>query len=79
MKKEEAKLLKNVAHSEKKYCGNCRYHNTYDYPDRVFCFVKFQRLDNPVVSALDCCSEWEFKPQECFCLDDTLKKNKKKS
>jgi len=51
----------------------------YEYPDQVFCFVKFQKLEKPVVSTLDHCDQWEYKPQECFCLKDTLKKNKKKT
>jgi len=71
--------LKKVVKSGKRFCGNCRYHNAYDYPDRIFCFVKFQKLGNPVVSALDHCDEWEYNPQECFCLEDTIKKNKKKA
>jgi len=70
--------LKKVVKSGKRFCGNCRYHNAYDYPDRIFCFVKFQKLGNPVVSTLDHCDEWEYNPQECFCLEDTMKKNKKK-
>jgi hypothetical protein len=62
-----------------RFCGNCRYHNSYNYPDQSFCFVKFQKLENPVVSTLDCCDQWTFKPQECFCLDDMLKKHEKKT
>lgn len=71
--------MKKVASSEKRFCGNCRYHNTYDYPNRVFCFVKFQKLSNPIVSTLDNCDEWEYKHQECFCLQDALKRNKEKT
>jgi hypothetical protein len=51
----------------------------YEYPDKIFCFAKFQRRENPVVSTLDCCEEWESKLQDCFCLDNTLKKYEKKS
>jgi hypothetical protein len=61
---------------KKKYCGNCSYHNTYEYPDRIFCFFKFQNKDNPIVSVFDCCDTWEFKTQECYCLKDALKKQK---
>jgi hypothetical protein len=71
-------LKHSAVKSEKKVCGNCRYHNTYDYPSQIFCFVKFQKRDNPVVSTLGHCDEWEYKEQECFCLEDTLKRNKKK-
>jgi len=70
--------LKNIVDSGKKVCGNCRYHNTYEYPDQIFCFVKFRKRGNPVVSALDHCDEWEYKDQECYCLEDTMKKKSKK-
>jgi len=75
--KKEDENLKEAVSSEKKICGNCRYHNTYDYPDKIFCFVKFQKMVNPVVSILDSCDEWEYKPQECYCLEDSSKKSEK--
>ncbi len=78
-KKEKRQRLKDVSGVRKKVCGNCCYHNAYEYPDKVFCFVKFQKLANPVVSVLDHCGYWENKPQECNCLEDALKKNKKKT
>jgi hypothetical protein len=59
-------------------CGNCRYHNTYNYPDDVFCFAKFAERENPVVSIVYGCDEWESKLQECYCLEDYLKKHGKK-
>jgi len=73
--------LKKEANIKEKnrFCGNCRYHNSYNYPDQIFCFAKFQKRENPVTSVLNRCPEWASKPQECFCLDDTLKKNEKKS
>jgi hypothetical protein len=61
----------------RKICGNCRYHNTYDYPDTMFCFAKFGNKENPVVSITFSCDEWENKLQECCCLEDYLKKQKK--
>jgi len=60
-------------------CGNCRYHNTYDYPDRVFCFDKFSRRENPVVSVFHSCDSWEVKLQDCFCLQDSMRKRGKKT
>ncbi len=60
-------------------CGNCRYHNSYIYPDQSFCFVKFQKKEDAIVSTLDCCNQWACKPQECHCLEDTLKKQEKKA
>jgi len=62
----------------KKVCGNCRYHNTYEYPDYVFCFARFSDRQNPVVSIFECCDNWEDKLQECFCLEDALKKKEKR-
>jgi hypothetical protein len=59
-------------------CGNCRYHNAYDYPDTVFCFAKFSNKEKAVVSILSSCDEWENKLQECCCLEDHLKKQGKK-
>ena len=70
--------LKGKGKTEKNICGNCRYHNAYDYPDKIFCFAKFQNLENPVVSIFDCCDEWQEKTQECFCLEEARKKNLKK-
>jgi len=60
----------------RKICGNCRYHNAYNYPDSVFCFALFAEKKNPVVSILSTCDEWEGKLQECYCLEDYLKRRK---
>ncbi len=61
-----------------RFCGNCRYHNSYNYPDESFCFLKFQKHENAVVSTMDKCDLWKSKPQECHCLGDTLNKKEKK-
>jgi len=66
--------MEEKSESKEKFCGNCRYHNTYEYPDLIFCFVQYKKRNNPVVSTLYCCDEWEFKPQGCFCLEDSFKK-----
>jgi len=68
--------MKKTEHM-RKICGNCRYHNAYQYPDSVFCFAKFARRKKSVVSILFSCSEWESKLQECNCLEDYLKRHKK--
>jgi len=68
-------MPKKSSHMDK-VCGNCRYHNTYEYPDRVFCFARFSGRENPVFSVFDSCDEWENKLQECFCLEDALKRKK---
>ena len=62
---------------EKRMCGNCRYHNAYEYPDRIFCFSKFSNREEPVVSIFDSCDEWESKLQECYCLEEALGKRGK--
>ena len=81
MKKEDGQLLKKETNlkGKNRVCGNCRYHNSYNYPDQIFCFAKFQKKEDPVTSVLDFCPQWASKPQECFCLDDKLKNNEKKS
>lgn len=64
--------------SNEKICGTCRYHNTYEYPHTVFCFARFSERQNPVVSIYQTCKEWEVKVQDCYCLQDASKKDKKK-
>jgi len=71
--------MTKASQKTRKICGNCRYHNTYDYPDSVFCFARFTERKNPVVSILFGCDEWENKLQECNCLEDYGKKSKKKA
>jgi hypothetical protein len=62
----------------KKYCGNCSAHNSYQYPDIVFCMNRFLRGENPVTPTLSVCSEWQTHVQKCFCVDDALKKKAEK-
>jgi len=59
---------------KEKFCGNCRHHNVYQYPDFIFCFVRYQDHKDHVFPTLGCCEEWELKPQECFCVEEALKK-----
>jgi hypothetical protein len=54
-------------------CGNCKYHCAYEYPDTVFCFVKFENREEQIMSIFDVCDEWESKEQACFCLEEALK------
>lgn len=69
--------LTKTAQQTRKVCGNCRYHNAYDYPDVVFCFDRFAQRKKPAVSILFGCSSWENKLQDCNCLEDYMKKHKK--
>jgi len=57
-----------------RFCGNCRYHNAYQYPDLILCFVRYQKHEDPIVSIFGCCEKWEPKSQECLCLEEALKK-----
>ncbi|MFQ6080955.1 MAG: hypothetical protein ACE5OW_04740 [Candidatus Bathyarchaeia archaeon] len=59
---------------KERFCGNCRHHNVYEYPDLILCFVRYQKHEDPIVPTLGCCEEWEFDPQECFCLQEVLRK-----
>jgi hypothetical protein len=62
--------------TEKKYCGNCSSHNTYDYPDVVFCMRRYLRGDKALTPTLNVCDEWQTHVQTCFCVEDALKKKK---
>ncbi len=70
--------MKKKSEQMRKVCGNCRYHNTYDYPSTVFCFAKFAERKKAVVSVLFSCDEWEGQLQNCNCLEDHLRKHKKR-
>jgi len=59
------------------YCGNCDSHNSYDYPDRVFCSTRYGQNKDPIVNTLWCCPEWKLVSQECFCVKEALRKNNK--
>ena len=61
-----------------KLCGNCHHHNTYSYPDQIFCMFHFLRQKNPVYSTLDVCENWKPDNQECFCVREASKKRQSK-
>ena len=67
------------AEPEKKYCGNCRYHDVYQYPDLIFCFVRYGRNLDSVYPTLGYCELWEKKTQECFCIEEALKNERRKT
>jgi hypothetical protein len=60
---------------ERKYCGNCDSHNTYDYPSQVFCGRRFSEDKDPIVDTLWCCEEWNPSSQECYCVREAMKKH----
>ncbi|MGB9134187.1 MAG: hypothetical protein WCC63_01150 [Candidatus Bathyarchaeia archaeon] len=61
-----------------KFCGNCHQHNTYRYPDQIFCMLHFLEQKNPIYSTLDVCEKWKLDNQECFCLQEAFKKRQGK-
>lgn len=56
-----------------KCCGNCAFHNVYQYPDTIFCFYRFGLKESGIMNIFDCCDGWEEKAQECNCLEDSIK------
>ena len=66
--------MEKTSESKERFCGNCSYHNAYQYPDLIFCFIRYQKRKDPVVPTLGCCEQWTFEPQECFCVEEALKK-----
>ena len=61
-----------------KFCGNCDSHNSFDYPNRVFCSTRYGQDKDPIVDTLWSCSEWNKVSQECYCVREALKQRKKK-
>lgn len=70
MKKEE-----NNKNKQQKFCGNCGNHTTYNYPNQIFCSIRFCEGKNPIVDTLWHCENWNQSSQECYCIEEA-KKNK---
>jgi len=62
----EENQLKEIVKLQDKCCGNCKYHNAYQYSNTIFCFAKFENNESPVKRIFDVCNEWELKEQACF-------------
>jgi len=62
-----------------KFCGNCYYHDAYEYPDLIICKLRYPNGTDFVVSTLECCENWEPDPQECFCVQEALEKRNRNS
>ena len=69
----------NKAEKGEKYCGNCSYHNVYEYPSKIFCTYRLVRRLNPVVPTLWCCENWTPAIDKCFCIEDAKKQIKKQT
>ncbi|MEM2916879.1 MAG: hypothetical protein QXN63_00785 [Candidatus Bathyarchaeia archaeon] len=61
-----------------KYCGNCHYHNSYNYPDQIFCMYHYVRHENHIYPTLSVCEHWEPDTQECYCVEEAQKKQEAK-
>jgi hypothetical protein len=70
--------LEEKAKIKQKFCGNCGNHNAYSYPEQVFCSRRFSERKDPIVQTLWCCEEWNPSSQECYCVDEAMKKRNKK-
>jgi hypothetical protein len=70
--------LEEKAKIKQKFCGNCGSHNAYNYPEQVFCTIRFSEGKDPIVQTLWCCEEWNPSSQECYCVEEAMKKRNKK-
>ena len=70
--------MKKQTDTVEKLCGNCYHHNAYRYPDQIFCVLHFLEKKNPIYPTLDVCEKWKLDNQECFCLQEALKKRQRK-
>lgn len=64
--------------AEGRYCGNCSSHNSYEYPDVVFCMNRYLKGDKATTPTLSVCDDWRNQNQKCFCVEDALRKKAKK-
>jgi len=68
--------MEEKAKMKQKFCGNCGNHNAYKYPDQVLCWRRFCENEDPIVETLWCCEKWSSSSQECYCIEEALKKHK---
>jgi hypothetical protein len=64
--------------TKQRFCGNCGYHNTYDFPNLVLCWMRFSENKNPIVETLYCCEHWNPNTQECYCVEEAMKNKSNK-
>lgn len=58
------------------FCGNCKKHHPYEYPDKIFCLQRFIENKGPIVQTLECCEAWTQSDQECYCVKDAQRMGK---
>ena len=71
--------IKKGSKSKNRFCGNCHYHDMYEYPDLILCRLHYQNSSNFIFSTLGCCEKWAPDSQECFCVEEAMKKRNKDS
>ena len=71
--------IKKESKSKNRFCGNCHYHDMYEYPDLILCRLHYQNSSNFIFSTLGCCEKWAPDSQECFCVEEAMKKRNKDS
>lgn len=59
---------------EERYCGNCINHCVYHYPEETFCMLRFLAGSDAIVPTLDVCENWKIDYEECFCVQEAMKK-----
>jgi len=64
--------------SERRFCGNCHHHSMYRHPDLLFCRLRYLNRQDPVVPTLGSCEQWKHYTQECFCVEEALRKRGQK-
>lgn len=75
---EPPKTTEKKSSSKSRFCGNCHYHDAYEYPDFILCKQRYPTNKNFIVSTLGCCDKWTPHSQECFCVKEALEKQNKK-
>ncbi|MDH5419792.1 MAG: hypothetical protein OEX06_05610 [Candidatus Bathyarchaeota archaeon] len=72
-------IIRKKSKSKSRFCGNCHYHNMYEYPVLIFCSLRYQNSNDFIVPTLGCCEKWTPDSQECFCVEEAMKKRNKNS
>ena len=67
--------MKNKTEPER-FCGNCDSHNSYNYPNQVFCSTRHWQSQEPIVPTLWHCDQWNQVSQECYCVREAKKAQK---
>ena len=72
-------IIKKESRSKSKFCGNCYYHDMYEYPNLILCRLHYENSKDFIFPTLGSCGKWAPDSQECFCVEEAMKKRKKNS